>query len=121
MGEGACEGAALAEPPPEAEGRACVGVRVGAPLREMEALPLGEREAAAGRGEAPPARPTADWTDGFVEDVAAEGDPVNSLQLAPEATVRRMLLEAAGDADAVFRALLLGGSDAGGGDTGGAM
>jgi hypothetical protein len=64
-----------------------------------------EREAAAARGEAVPAHPTADFNDNFVEDVCVEAG-AQSLQLAPEADIRRLLQECNGDADAVFRMLL---------------
>lgn len=64
-----------------------------------------EREVAASRGDPVPASPTADFSDNFVEDVSIEAGP-QSLQLAAEADVRRMLLEQKGDADAVFRRLL---------------
>jgi hypothetical protein len=52
-----------------------------------------------------PTVPTADFNENFVEDVAVEaGD--QSLQLAPETEIRRLLKEKNGDADAVFRVLL---------------
>jgi hypothetical protein len=64
-----------------------------------------EREVAAARGAPVPTVPTADFNENFVEDVAVEaGD--QSLQLAPEAEIRRLLKEKNGDADAVFRVLL---------------
>jgi hypothetical protein len=49
--------------------------------------------------------PTADFNDNFVEDVSVEAG-AQSLQLAPEADIRRLLQECNGDADAVFRTLL---------------
>jgi hypothetical protein len=64
-----------------------------------------EREAAAARGDPVPAVPTADFSDNFVEDVSVEAG-LHSLQLAPEADIRRMLKDLNGDADAVFRKLL---------------
>lgn len=69
------------------------------------ALARFEREAVEARGELPPAAPTADFTEGFVDDFAVESG-AQSLQLAPEAVLRRMLKDANGDADAVFRKLL---------------
>ncbi len=61
-----------------------------------------KREAAAARGKAAPAVPTADFNDNFVEDVSVEAG-AQSLQLAPEADIRCLLQECNGDADAVFR------------------
>ncbi len=58
-----------------------------------------KREAAAARGKAAPC--TADFNDNFVEDVSVEAG-AESLQLAPEADIRRLHQECNGDADAVF-------------------
>jgi hypothetical protein len=70
------------------------------------ALARFEREVTVARGEPQPPVPTADFAEGFVEELAVESG-AHSLQLAPEAVLRSMLKEANGDADAVFRMLLL--------------